>query len=116
MNKPDEPLKSNSATDLGKLMLIEFGLIYANDWFILPFKLPVGSIANIKGMTVTNTFGERLWIEAAGKGLDDAWQRWEVFTMNIKGIDPQQQADNSLLLLNTLPKVQIFNAFFILQT
>ena len=95
-----------SAADIGKLMLIEFGLVYANDWFILPFKLPVGSIANIKGMTVTNTFGERLWIEAAGKGPDDAWQRWAVFTMNIKGVDPHQQADTSLLLLNTLPKVQ----------
>ena len=30
-------------TDIGKLMLIEFGLVYANDWFVLPLTLPAGT-------------------------------------------------------------------------
>jgi hypothetical protein len=72
-------------TDIAKLMVMEFGLIYANDWFLVPVTLPVGSIANVKGLMVTNVFGERTWIDAAGSGADDAWQRWNMYTLNTRG-------------------------------
>ena len=91
-------------TDLNKLLLIEFGLVYANDWFLFPLTMPAGSIANVRGMAVTNVFGERFWIEAAGSGPDDAWQRWSMFTINKKGID-NAQADTSLLILPTTSKM-----------
>ncbi len=90
-------------TDLSKLLLIEFGLVYANDWFLIPFQLPVGAIAKIRGMAVTNVFGERTWIRAAGSGPDENWQRWSLFTINTTAIgDP---ADTSLLLMPASPKV-----------
>jgi hypothetical protein len=92
-------------TDLAKLMLIEFGLIYANDWFLVPYTLPAGSIARITGMAVTNVFGERTWVEAAGRGPDEDWQRWAMFLVNTKG-EANEAADTSLLLLPTAPKVQ----------
>jgi len=92
-------------TDLNKLLLIEFGLVYANDWFLLPVDLPVGSIADVKGLSVTNVFGERTWIEASGRGLDEAWQRWNMYTLSIKG-QGETTADTSLLLLPTAPKIQ----------
>ena len=92
-------------TDLAKLLLIEFGLVYANDWFLIPYTLPTGSIASIRGMMVTNVFGERFWIEAAGSGIDDNWQRWSMFTINTKG-NANEVADSSLLLLPTVPKIQ----------
>ncbi|EKV01582.1 hypothetical protein Lepto7375DRAFT_3753 [Leptolyngbya sp. PCC 7375] len=92
-------------TELAKLLLIEFGLIYANDWFLMPYTLPVGSVAQIEGMTVTNVFGERFWIEAAGSGVDNDWQRWSMFTLDKKG-DLNEKADTALLLLPTVPKVQ----------
>jgi hypothetical protein len=91
--------------DLAKLLLVEFGLVYANDWFLIPYTLPTGSIASIRGMMVTNVFGERFWIEAAGSGLDDKWQRWSMFTINTKG-NANEVADTSLLLLPTVPKIQ----------
>jgi hypothetical protein len=91
-------------TDLAKLMLMEFGLVYANDWFLFPYQLPAGAIADIKGMAVTNVFGERFWIEAVGSGEDDAWQRWSMFTLNTKGLGGA--ADTSLLALPTVPKIQ----------
>jgi hypothetical protein len=92
-------------TDIAKLLLIEFGLVYANDWFLVPFTLPVGSIAKVRGLVVTNVFGERTWIEAAGAGADDSWQRWSMFTINTQG-DADELADTSLLLLPTVPKIQ----------
>ncbi len=91
-------------TDLNKLLFIEFGLIYANDWFLVPFTLPAGSIAEVKGLSVTNVFGEKTWVEPAGKGLDDAWQRWNMYSLNTKG-KQREPADNSLLILPTVEKI-----------
>ena len=33
---------------------------------------------------MTNVFGERFWIEAADRGADAAWQRWSMFTINVR--------------------------------
>lgn len=84
-------------TDLAKLMLIEFGLVYANDWFLIPFTLPAGSVANLRGLAVTNVFGERVWVEAAGRGADDDWQRWAMFLVSVHG-KGDQPADLSLVV------------------
>lgn len=92
-------------TDLAKLLLIEFGLVYANDWFLLPYTVPAGSVLNIKGLSVTNTFGERYWIEGAGRGADESWQRWNMYSLDIKG-KQDLPADLTLLMLPTVPKIQ----------
>jgi hypothetical protein len=91
-------------TDLNKLLLLDFALIYSNDWFLVPFTLPVGSLANVKGLMVTNVFGERTWIEAAGKGPDEDWQRWNMYSLNIRGTE-NVPADLSLVLLPVARKV-----------
>lgn len=92
-------------TDLAKLLFIEFGLVYSNDWFIVPLTLAGGSIATVRGLAVTTVFGERMWIEAAGRGAEDNWQRWSMFTVIARG-QATGAADTSLLLLPTVPKVQ----------
>ena len=56
-------------------------------------------------MTVTNVFGERTWIKPAGQGTDEDWQRWSMYTVSINGSE-DVQADLSLLLLPTVPKIQ----------
>lgn len=91
--------------DLSKLLFMEFGLVYANDWFLISYPLPAGSIARVKGMAVTNVFGERIWVEPAGSGDDDDWQRWSMFTISTRG-QAHEAADTSLLLLPTVPKIQ----------
>ena len=55
-------------TDVGKLMLIEFALIFANDWFVVPWTLPVGGLARVQGIAFSTVFDERLWIEPAHPG------------------------------------------------
>ena len=30
--------------ELSKLIFLEFGLVYANDWYMVPFDLPVGQL------------------------------------------------------------------------
>jgi len=91
-------------TDVGKLLLVEFALIYSNDWYLIPYTLPAGSIARVRGLAVTNVFGERTWVEAAGHGADEDWQRWAMFHTSVAG-DAPQAADTSLLLLPTAVSV-----------
>src|SRR5204863_8594888 len=71
-------------TDISKLLLIEFGLVFANDWFLLPIELPVGSLTEIRGLAVTNTFGERLWIAPAVSAAGPT-QGWQMFRLADKG-------------------------------
>ncbi|HEV7921893.1 MAG TPA: hypothetical protein VGR02_13975 [Thermoanaerobaculia bacterium] len=92
-------------TDLAKLMLAEFGLTFANDWFLLPYTVKAGTVVRIRGMAVTDVFGDRTWVEAAGRGPDDAWQRWAMFLLNTRGQN-NEPADTSLLLLPTAAAVQ----------
>ncbi len=92
-------------TEVNKLLLMEFGLIYANDWFLLPLTVPAGTIATVAGLAVTNVFGERTWVEAAGRGADDDWQRWAMYTLSTRGTDAIS-ADLSLVILPGVPKIQ----------
>ncbi len=68
-----------NTTELSKLMLIQFGLSFANDWFLVPFKLPMGSIADVQGITVYNNFGDAYWIEPTEKEKEPAIKNWSVF-------------------------------------
>lgn len=90
-------------TDLAKLLLLEFGLIYANDWFLVPFAVPAGSLVRVQGLAVTNVFGERTWLQAAGAGADEDWQRWALFNPATRG-DAEVAADTLLALLPAVGK------------
>ena len=92
-------------TDINKLLLIEFGLVYANDWYLLPLTVPAGTIVNIRGMSVQNVFGENFWITATGKGHDDDPERWAMYSLDIAGQD-KLPADLSLMVVPSVPKIQ----------
>jgi len=49
--------------DLSRLMLMEFALVYSNDWFIAPLDLPMRSLCWIKTITIKDTFGVSTKIE-----------------------------------------------------
>ena len=53
--------------DLARLLMAEFALIYSNDHFIIPIDLPLGSICQVKSLSVTNTFGETTFIKPASE-------------------------------------------------
>jgi hypothetical protein len=77
--------KINAKTTDHLLMLFaEFGLIYGNDWSVIPYKMPVNTICEVKGLVVTDVFGERTWIRAANDGDENIWQRWSMFNISNK--------------------------------
>ena len=89
---------SPNTGEISKLLLIEFGLIFANDWFVIPFKMPIGSLANVEGLTVTNNFGETIWIDSAEKS-NTPNKEWSMFKLQ------SENSDNSLFLAPSAMKV-----------
>lgn len=86
------------STDLGTLMLIEFGLVYANDWFVVPFTLPVDTVARVRGLVVTDVFGERTWVSRAES------DGWRLFRTSVAG--GGAVADHDLMILETADHLQ----------
>lgn len=91
-------------TDLGKLLLMDYALVYANDWFVLPYTMDMGTVAEMKGIAVTNVFGERIWVEPLRTPTAN-WQQWGMFTLSTAAAERQPPLAR-LVLLPTAAKVQ----------
>jgi hypothetical protein len=94
--KTDFGTVTPATTDLAQLLLMEFALVYANDWFLVPFRLPAGTLARAEGLAVTNNFGERFWLLPDGKGSEDNWHRWAMFQLSSDS--PDGMDDTSLFV------------------
>ncbi|MHB8148532.1 MAG: hypothetical protein ACYDIB_00055 [Desulfobulbia bacterium] len=66
-------------TDLAKSVLVEFSLMYSNDWFLVPLRIPVGSLSEVKGIVILDVFGQRTLIDPAGKAEHEDWTGWSLF-------------------------------------
>lgn len=75
-------LKAND-TDIAKILVAQYAMKYSNDWLAVPYDLPCGSLSEIDGIVVTDTFGNRTYIEAAHKQNDAAWKGWNMFGLSI---------------------------------
>jgi hypothetical protein len=77
--------------DIGKLLLAEFMLIYANDWCVVPFVVDVGTICETLGVVVKDVFGEWTLVRAADRGTDESWRRWALFGLETLAADDVAQ-------------------------
>lgn len=66
--------------DLGRALLVSFALEFANEWFLVPLEVPVGSVSLIQWLTVTNTFGEKLLLRHA-TAVDGPNAQWNMFSL-----------------------------------
>jgi hypothetical protein len=78
--------------DIGRLLLVEFATVYSNDWFVLPLKIPTGTLTILESVTVTDVFGRVFTLDRAGK--DDP--AWNLFSLDSRGAP--HPAQNGLLL------------------
>ncbi len=69
-------------TDVAKLLLMEFALVASNDWCVIPLELAANALTRIEGLVVTDVFGERTLVRAAGRGPDALWQRWSMYDLS----------------------------------
>jgi hypothetical protein len=54
--------------DLAKLLALDFMLVHGEDWFVLPYTVPVGSITRVASLVVNDVFGGQTLVERADKG------------------------------------------------
>ncbi len=77
------------STDLARLALVEFSLVFSSDWFMVPMPLRYGDVARVHSLTVTDTFGVTLDI---GPSREVSRPGWTVF-QNTPVDDPSWLAD-----------------------
>jgi hypothetical protein len=69
-----------AADDLARLLVMEFALVYGNDFFVVPVRLPVGSVSTVSSLVVTDSFGVRTLIDSAevADGGTGAWSMYRL--------------------------------------
>jgi hypothetical protein len=77
-----------AASDIGRLLLREFALIYGNDWFQIPLALPVGCQAVINSLSVTDTFGLATPIPHYATVDIGSSGNWRIFSLDAAGPTP----------------------------
>jgi hypothetical protein len=69
--------------DLAKLLVLEFALIYGCDWFAVPVPTPIGSLASVTTLVVSDTFGLRTLIRPSEDTTVNAGERpWSMFKLS----------------------------------
>jgi hypothetical protein len=86
-------------TDLVRLSLMQFVLLYGDDWFDMPFPVDLTvlgqpqliqpQLIRIDNLTISNVFGEKITLSSAQRRDDNPLLRWEIFTHSVPP-DPQQ--------------------------
>lgn len=71
-------------TDQLLLVFAELGLIYGNDWFVIPYSMQVNTLCEIKGLVITDVFGDRTLVQSADQGEGNSWQHWSMFNLSNK--------------------------------
>jgi hypothetical protein len=74
-------------TDHLLLVFAEMGLVYGNDWFVVPYEMPVNHLCQVLGLVVTDVFGDRTLIPPANGGGDAGWNNWNMFAVTGESSD-----------------------------
>jgi hypothetical protein len=86
-------------TDLGRLLLVEFALVFGTDWFVVPIDLPVGALFRVLDCNVRDTFGV---VTPVGPSRNTDGSRWSMFELTAPD-DPAYLRD-LFFLAPTLPR------------
>jgi hypothetical protein len=73
--KPDQ-------VDLATLLVMEFALVFGNDWFTVPVPSYVGSLTQVTTLVVTDTFGMRIVIEPTEQLPTTGGAPWSMFKLS----------------------------------
>jgi hypothetical protein len=90
-----------SSSDLPRLLLMEFAFLHGNDWFMIPWQVPVGSLARVDTFTVTDTFGDVKEIPAA-RDLDPGFSMFRLTETNVPAGAPPRPFKELLYVAPTV--------------
>lgn len=92
-------------SDLARLAVLEYALVFGNDWYLLPVTLPVNALYKVAEFSVSDNFGIEVPIPAA-RNLDGT--QWTMFEMSVKAqpLAPRPRLDDCLFLCPALHALQ----------
>lgn len=95
-------------TDISKLIVSEYALVYGNNWLVVPYAIPVGSLTTIPAIVITDVFGQRSLIKPAVQGNTDDWNAWGLFNLSTRHEENETNvpADTRLFLPPCVVKTQ----------
>lgn len=67
---------AGAPTDVGTALLVELALVFGGDWFTLPVTFPVGTLARVVSIAVTDTFNTDIVITQRLRS--DGWRMFEL--------------------------------------
>jgi hypothetical protein len=70
-----------SAADLARLLVLEYALVFGNDMFVIPLRVPVDTLTAVDGLVVQDTFGVSTEIAPAFGTGTPLWAAWRMFTL-----------------------------------
>ena len=69
-------------TDITRLLLTEYALVYGNDWFVIPLKLPTNALYQVADFQMIDSFGDRISVTSAQNPDGSDWTLYELSTRN----------------------------------
>jgi hypothetical protein len=85
---------------LAHLIVQDFVLIYGNDWFLIPFSQPLGSLCTIDALVVHDVFGGTTTIPRADTiPTGNPAEPWTMFSTTRRGATPADDTVAPFLLL-----------------
>ncbi len=84
-------------SDLARLAVLEYALVFGNDWFVLPMTLPTNALYRVSTFTVRDNFGIELPIPPAG---------WSLYEMSMSPGAPVQGLVDTLYLCPALDTLE----------
>lgn len=67
--------------DLAKMLLMEFALVYGDDWFSVPMPIEMGNLVRVKSLQVRNVFGETTSVGPARDVDGGPESRFDMYTL-----------------------------------
>lgn len=71
--------------DIVKMVVMEFGLIYSNDWFIIPHRVKDHTITEIESLVTMDVFGRQFLVKRAGEASSQQWHKWDMYNLTVHG-------------------------------
>jgi len=68
-------------TDLATMLVMEFAMVYSNDWFQLSVPVTAGSLVQVGSLVVTDTFGVPTTVGPASAAAAPGQSAWSMFTI-----------------------------------
>ncbi len=92
-------------SDLARLAVMEYALVFGNDWYVLPVTLDVNALYKVDRFTVRDNFGIVVPIPPA-RNLDGS--QWTMFEMSVRsGANaPRRRLDDCLYLCPSLDTLE----------